>query len=88
MFDLEFDNKEIFENLCKFIDNEDFISGHENAIKKREERIDKEYQELLKDYEESLKEYDLQLKAHNSKGFFKKLVSSGMEPPIKPVRRD
>ena len=28
MFDLEFDNKEILENLNKFIDNEKFIEGH------------------------------------------------------------
>lgn len=90
MLDLEFDYKEVFENLCNFIDNEDFISGHENAIKKREERLDKEYEEALNKYDLELKEYEIQLKAHNSKGFFKKLVSSNtaIQPPKRPVRRE
>ena len=88
MFDLEFDNKEIFENLNQFIDNEKFIEGHENALKRRKERLEKEYEEELKQYEIELKDYKIQLDHHNSQSFFKKLVSSVSEPPKKPKRRD
>lgn len=89
MFDLEFDNKEIFENLCNFIDNENFIKGHDEALRKRELRLDKEFQKEILKYEEELQEYELKLKAHNSKGFFNKMLSSGIgEPPIKPKRRE
>tara|TARA_R110002073_G_scaffold312586_3_gene484108 strand:- start:355 stop:891 length:537 start_codon:yes stop_codon:yes gene_type:complete len=88
MFDLEFDNKEIFENLNQFIDNEKFIEGHENALKRRKDRLEKEYEDELKQYEIELKDYQIQLEHHNSQNFFKKLVSSVSEPPKKPKRRD
>lgn len=89
MLDLEYDNKEIFENLNLFIDNEKFIEGHENSLKKREVRLDKEYEEELKQYEIELKDYQVQLEHHNSKSFFKKLVNSiSSEPPTKPKRRE
>jgi hypothetical protein len=88
MFDLEFDNKEVFENLNQFIDNEKFIEGHENALKRRKERLEKEHEEELKQYEIELKDYKIQLDHHNSQSFFKKLVSSVSEPPKKPKRRD
>ena len=88
MFDLEFDNKEIFENLNQFIDNEKFIEGHENALKRRKDRLEEEYEDELKQYEIELKDYQIQLDHHNSQNFFKKLVSSVSEPPKKPKRRD
>ncbi len=88
MFDLEFDNKEIFENLNQFIDNEKFIEGHENALKRRKDRLEQEYEDELKQYEIELKDYQIQLEHHNSQNFFKKLVSSVSEPPKKPKRRD
>jgi len=87
MLDLEFDNKEIFENLNDFIDNEDFIKGHEKALERRKERLNKEYEEELKKYEIQLKDYQIQLNHHNSKGFFNKLFSSLAEPPKKPQKR-
>ncbi len=88
MLDLEFDNKEVFENLNNFIDNEKFIEGHERALEKRQERLNKEYEEELKEYEIELKDYQIQLEHHNSKGFFKKLLNTLPEPPIKPERRE
>lgn len=88
MFDLEYDNNEIFENLNKFIDNEKFIEGHEDALRLRKERLEKEYQNELEKYEIELKDYKIQLENHKSKGFFKKLVSSVEEPPKKPKRRE
>tara|TARA_R110001606_G_scaffold399236_1_gene582613 strand:- start:1223 stop:1759 length:537 start_codon:yes stop_codon:yes gene_type:complete len=88
MFDLEFDNKEIFENLNQFIDDEKFIEGHENALKRRKDRLEEEYEDELKQYEIELKDYQIQLEHHNSQNFFKKLVSSVSEPPKKPKRRD
>lgn len=88
MLDLEFDNKEILENLNKFIDNEKFIEGHEDALMRRQKRLDKEYQKELEKYEIELKDYKIRLEHHKSKGFFKKLVSSVEEPPEKPKRRE
>lgn len=89
MFDLERDNKEVFENLCHFIDNEDFINGHDLALKKRKNRIENEYQELLKEYEVEFKEYEEQLRQHKSKGFFKRMLSTEvLEMPVKPMRRE
>lgn len=88
MLDLEFDNKEIFENLNEFIDNEKFIQGHENALKKRQERLGKEYQDELKEYEIKLKDYQIELEHHKSKSFFKKLMNSVAEPPKKPEKRE
>tara|TARA_R110001632_G_scaffold213248_1_gene339468 strand:- start:1450 stop:1986 length:537 start_codon:yes stop_codon:yes gene_type:complete len=87
MFDLEFDNKEIFENLNLFIDNEKFIEGHETALKKRKKRLENEYDEELKQYEIELKDYKIQLDHHKSQNFFKKLINSVAEPPKKPQRR-
>jgi|GEM_PF-3367092 len=88
MFDLEYDYKEIFLNLNRFIDNEDFIEGHEQALLLRQKRLEKEYQEELVNYELQLKEYQIQLTHHNSKSFFKKLISSDViNPPIRPIKR-
>lgn len=88
MLDLEHDNKEIFDNLNKFIDNEEFIKGYEEALEKRSERLQKEYEQELIKYEEELKDYQIQLQHHNSKSFFKKLTSSVAEPPQKPQKRE
>lgn len=87
MFDLEFDNLEVIENLNKFIDNEDFINGHDIAVKKREERLDDEYVKLLKEYEIEVDEYKLRLEERKSKGFFSKLFSEEIVKPIRPERR-
>jgi len=89
MLDLEFDNKEIFENLNLFIDSEEFIEGHEKALEKRAIRLDKEYEDDLKKYEVELKDYQIQLEHHKSQSFFKKLISSvSVEPQVKPIKRE
>ncbi|MFL0104130.1 hypothetical protein [Tenacibaculum maritimum] len=90
MFDLEFDYKEVLDNLCNFIDNEDFINNHGKALSMREERLDEEYKEAMKKYKEELAQYEMKIKAHNSKGFFKKIISSGIKDPmpVKPKRRE
>ena len=88
MMDMEYDNKEVFENLNLFIDNEKFIKGHEDALEKRKERINNEYELEIKEYDEKLKEYQIQLENHKSKSFLKKMTQSfKTEPPIKPKKR-
>ena len=88
MMDMEYDNKEVFENLNLFIDNEKFIKGHEDALEKRKERINNEYELEIKEYDEKLKEYQIQLENHKSKSLLKKMTQSfKTEPPIKPKKR-
>lgn len=88
MLDLEYDNKEIFDNLNQFIDNEKFIEGHETALEKRKERLNKEYEEALIKYEIELEDYQVKLEHHKSISFFKKLTTSVTEPPQKPQKRE
>lgn len=89
MVDKEHDYKEVFENLSYFIDNENFIKGHDAALEKRKERINKEYELEIKEYDEKLKEYQNHLENHKSKSFLKKMTQSfKIEPPIKPKKRE
>ena len=82
MMDMEYDNKEVFENLNLFIDSEKFIKGHEAALEKRKERLNKEY-------DNKLKKYQTELENHKSKSFLKKMTQSfKAEPPIKPKKRE
>lgn len=79
MNDSEKDNPEVIANFTQFIDNEEFIEGHVQALKKKEERLKREEQEELirlkkereekeaqleKEYQQELREYELELEAY------------------------
>mgnify|MGYP006102483685 CR=1 FL=1 len=88
MFDLENENKEIFENLCHFINHEGFIKGHNLALKKRKKRIENEYNNKLNKYAIELNQHSEKIKKYKSKDFFGKLFSTEMlTPPIKPLKK-
>jgi len=76
--DLEHDYHEVIQNFNRFIDNDEFIESHKQAMLKREDRLDEEYQMALQDYE-------LELAEHQSKGFWSKAFSSA---PERPQRRE
>mgnify|MGYP003603875848 CR=1 FL=1 len=89
MYDKEKDYQEMISNFTKAIDNEEFITSHDLAVKKREERLDKEYEDEMKSYEIKMTKYRQQNEDYNSKNFLSKMFSNVSKPilPNHPIRR-